>query len=50
MELNLDCMREVLQYCVDNIQYNKTNEDWDIKYVTLDMLYNSDLQYTYSPD
>ena len=48
MELNLDCMRKVLQYCVDNIQYSIINEEWDVRYATLDMLYNSDLQHTYT--
>ena len=49
MEINIDCLREVLQYCVDNIDYQESNDDdWEAKHVNLIMLYDSDLKYRYT--
>lgn len=47
MKLNLDCIRDVLQYCIDNIDFKQDGDSWAETYVNLYMLYNSDLQHIY---
>ena len=43
MKLNPDCMRIILKYCVEHIDYKDVGlNQWHEKSVTLDMLYNSD--------
>lgn len=52
MNLNIDCIRDVLIYCADNIDV-KLNQKitggvkWDIKDVTLNNLYQSELNKKY---
>lgn len=44
MNLNIDCIRDVLIYCADNIDVKKTPEGkWSINHVSLYSLYQSDL-------
>ena len=41
MKLNPDCMRIILKYCVENIDYKELDlNSWFEKSVSLDMLYN----------
>lgn len=43
MKLNPDCMRIILKYCVENIDYKELNlNKWYESYITLNMLYNSE--------
>lgn len=43
MKLNPDCMRIILKYCVEHIDYKELNlNQWREKSVTLTMLYESD--------
>lgn len=43
MKLNPDCMRIILKYCVEHIDYQEINlNKWYEKSVTLALLYNSD--------
>ncbi len=49
MNLNIDCIRDVLIYCADNINVEKTTVGkWNLKYVSLHSLYQSDLKDNYS--
>lgn len=41
MDINLDCIRCVLKYCVDNIDYEEFGNDWQTKSVNLVMMYAS---------
>ena len=42
MKLNLDCIRDVLLFCIDNIDYKEVNgNNWTSKVVDLDMLYEA---------
>lgn len=41
MNMNLDCFKDVLSYCVDNIDYTETSEGWMVYYVDLNMLYDA---------
>lgn len=46
MKINIDCFKEVLQYCVDNIDYEQDKDSWNTKCVNLSMMYESpDLDY-----
>lgn len=48
MKLNLDCMRDILKYCIEKQDFYEGMDDtWGIKYVDLPMLYNSDLKDEY---
>ncbi len=48
MILNIDCIRDVLIYCANNIDVAKNSDGgWDIKYVTLHNLYQSELKDKY---
>lgn len=47
MNLNLDCFRDTLKYCIDHIDYEETNHSWKVITVNLDNLYNSDELKTY---
>lgn len=47
MKLNIDCIRDVLQYCIEHIDFTPYNDSWDEQYVSLNTLYNSDLAYKY---
>lgn len=43
MKLNPDCMRVILKYCVEHIDYKELDfNQWHESSVTLNMLYNSD--------
>lgn len=41
MQINIDCFKDVLQYCVDNIDYEEDEDSWNTKCVSLNMLYES---------
>ena len=42
MNINIDCMRKVLEFCIENIDYEEINSnEWQEKYVDLNMLYDS---------
>ncbi|MBC5745861.1 DUF2513 domain-containing protein [Lachnospiraceae bacterium MD308] len=41
MQINIDCFKDVLQFCVDNIDYEEDGDSWNTKYVNLIMLYES---------
>ncbi len=41
MQINLDCLKDVLLYCVDNIDYQETDDSWTTKCVNLYMMYDS---------
>lgn len=46
MQINIDCFKDVLKYCVDNIDYEEDNDSWKTKYVNLFMMYESpELKY-----
>lgn len=48
MNLNIDCIRDVLIYCADKIDVEKeANGGWKIKYENLHSLYQSDLKNKY---
>ncbi len=48
MNINVDCIRDVLITCADNIDVEKTHGNkWDIKYETLQNLYQSELKNKY---
>lgn len=42
MQINLDCTKDVLLYCVNNIKIKKTVNDWKVDRVSLEMLYSAD--------
>lgn len=41
MNINIDCFRDTLKYCIDYIDYEEDNESWITKTVDLVMLYKS---------
>ena len=41
MQINIDCFKDVLQFCVDNIDYEEDGDSWNTQYVKLIMLYES---------
>lgn len=41
MNINVDCLRDVLKYCIDNIDYKEQDNSWVTKYVNLPELYES---------
>ncbi len=41
MQMNIDCLKDVLQYCVDNIDYEEDGDSWNTKSVNLFMMYES---------
>lgn len=41
MRINLDCLKDVLLYCVNNIDYEEQYETWITKTVNLIMLYDA---------
>lgn len=46
MQINIDCFKDVLKYCVDNIDYEEDGNSWNTKCVNLSMMYESpDLKY-----
>lgn len=46
MQINIDCFKDVLKYCIDNIDYEEDGNSWNIKCVNLSMMYESpDLKY-----
>lgn len=48
MKINIDCLKDVLEFCINNIDYERDYNSWDIKYVDLDMLYSDEkLRKTY---
>lgn len=40
MQINLDCFKDVLKYCVDHIDYEEDDDSWNVKYVSLNMMYD----------
>lgn len=42
MQMNLECIKDVLLYCVNNIKIKKVGNDWKIDKVNLETLYNAD--------
>ncbi len=46
MQMNIDCLKDVLQFCVDNIDYEEDGDSWNTKSVNLIMMYESpELKY-----
>lgn len=41
MKINIDCFKDVLQYCIDNIDYEEDGDSWNTKCVNLIMMYES---------
>lgn len=41
MQINMDCFKDVLKFCVDNIDYIEDGESWVVNYVNLPMMYES---------
>lgn len=33
MQLNLECLKDALQYCINNLDYNEDNDDWDTHFI-----------------
>lgn len=48
MNINIDCIRETLKFCIDNIDYEEDDDSWKVKTVNLIILYNSDELKKYS--
>ena len=42
MQMNLECIKDVLLYCVNNIKIKKVGNDWKIDKVNLETLYNAE--------
>ena len=46
MQINMDCFKDVLKFCVDNIDYKEDENSWNTQCVNLIMMYDSpDLNY-----
>lgn len=41
MQINIDCFKDVLKYCVDNIDYEEDGDSWNTKCVNLFMMYEA---------
>lgn len=42
MNINIECVRKIISFCVQNIDYNEISiNEWREKYVDLNTLYNS---------
>lgn len=41
MQINLDCLKDVLLYCVNNIDYKEENNTWNTQCVNLVMMYEA---------
>lgn len=42
MDINIDCMRKVIEFCIKNIDYEEIEpNEWRENYIDLNMLYNS---------
>ena len=41
MQINLDCLKDVLLYCVNNIDYEEVGNSWNTKCVNLFMMYEA---------
>lgn len=41
MNINIDCFRDTLKYCIDHIDYEEDSDSWITKTVDLIMLYES---------
>ena len=41
MQINLDCLKDVLLYCVNNIDYIEKDNTWDAQSVNLAMMYRA---------
>lgn len=39
MQINIDCMKDVLEFCINNIDYETYEDTWITKYVNLNSLY-----------
>nr|DAH15352.1 MAG TPA: hypothetical protein [Caudoviricetes sp.] len=48
MQINLDCIKDVLLYLIDNIDYEECGDTWDILPVSLKTLYQADELSKYS--
>lgn len=42
MQINIDCLRDVLGYCIENIDYEPYEDSWITKQVGLDDLYQAE--------
>lgn len=40
MQINIDCFKDVLKYCVDHIDYEEDGDSWHTKCVNLVMMYD----------
>lgn len=46
MQINMDCFKDVLKFCVDKIDYEEDENSWNTQCVNLIMMYDSpDLNY-----
>lgn len=41
MQINLDCLKDVLIYCINNIDYEEEHNNWYTKTVNLNLLYEA---------
>lgn len=41
MNFNIDCFRDTLKFCIENIDYDEDGENWDVKCVNLNTLYDA---------
>lgn len=41
MQLNLDCIKDVLLYLIDNIEYEECGDTWKVKPISLNTLYQT---------
>lgn len=49
MQMNIDCIKDVLQYCIKNIDYKEDHKnDWSTTIVNLDILYEAEELKNYS--
>lgn len=48
MNINIDCLRDTLKYCIDNIDFEEDEDSWNVKNVNLIMLYNANELKEYS--
>lgn len=42
MQINIDCMKDVLEFCINNIDYETYEDTWITKYVNLNSLYTAE--------
>lgn len=42
MQINIDCLKDVLAFCINNIDYKQEYDSWNTRYVDLNMLYSDE--------